>query len=146
VIQWASINGLNVGRSPQEAPRVLDVLQTDELCPWNWGKGKATHDPRRCPKRPDRRAFEGHKMSIEALRDWLPDYAKDLRLNLGTFAAEPSPPAGGAAGLSPRRSRAAMQPTTEAIIVELSCELGDEELAAAKAAAAITGPFRRSCR
>jgi peroxiredoxin (alkyl hydroperoxide reductase subunit C) len=44
-IQWASVNGLNVGRNPQEVLRVLDALQTDELCPCNWEKGKATLDP-----------------------------------------------------------------------------------------------------
>ena len=44
-IQWASVNGLNVGRNPQEVLRVLDALQTDELCPCNWEKGKATLNP-----------------------------------------------------------------------------------------------------
>ncbi|RYJ03878.1 MAG: peroxiredoxin [Acetobacteraceae bacterium] len=39
-IQWASANGLNVGRNPQEVLRVLDALQTDELCPCNWTKGE----------------------------------------------------------------------------------------------------------
>ena len=36
VIQHVTVNGLNVGRNPQEALRVLDALQTDELCPCNW--------------------------------------------------------------------------------------------------------------
>jgi len=44
-IQWASVNGLNVGRNPQEVVRVLDALQTDELCPCNWEKGKETLKP-----------------------------------------------------------------------------------------------------
>jgi len=44
-IQWVSVNGLNVGRNPQEALRVLDALQTDELCPCNWEKGKDTLKP-----------------------------------------------------------------------------------------------------
>ena len=44
-IQWAAANGLNVGRNPQEVLRVLDALQTDELCPCNWEKGKATLQP-----------------------------------------------------------------------------------------------------
>ena len=35
VIQHVSVNGLNVGRNPQEALRILDALQTDELCPCN---------------------------------------------------------------------------------------------------------------
>jgi peroxiredoxin (alkyl hydroperoxide reductase subunit C) len=44
-IQWAAANGLNVGRNPQEVLRVLDALQTDELCPCNWEKGKETLQP-----------------------------------------------------------------------------------------------------
>ncbi|EFH13198.1 peroxiredoxin [Pseudoroseomonas cervicalis] len=44
-IQWASVNGLNVGRNPQEVVRVLDALQTDELCPCNWNKGGDTLNP-----------------------------------------------------------------------------------------------------
>src|SRR5215813_11503201 len=39
VIRFASVNDLNVGRNPQEVLRVLDALQTDELCPCNWKKG-----------------------------------------------------------------------------------------------------------
>lgn len=35
VIQHVSVNGLNVGRNPQEILRILDALQTDELCPCN---------------------------------------------------------------------------------------------------------------
>ncbi|MEK0083574.1 peroxiredoxin [Benzoatithermus flavus] len=42
VIQFVSVNNLNVGRNPQEVLRVLDALQTDELCPCNWQKGQAT--------------------------------------------------------------------------------------------------------
>lgn len=44
-IQWAAVNGLNVGRNPQEVLRVLDALQTDELCPCNWEKGKDVLKP-----------------------------------------------------------------------------------------------------
>jgi len=40
VIQHVTVNGLNVGRNPQETLRVLDALQTDELCPCNWSKGE----------------------------------------------------------------------------------------------------------
>jgi peroxiredoxin (alkyl hydroperoxide reductase subunit C) len=39
VIQFAAVNGLNVGRNPQEVMRVLDALQSDELCPCNWNQG-----------------------------------------------------------------------------------------------------------
>jgi alkyl hydroperoxide reductase subunit AhpC len=42
VIRFASVNDLNVGRNPQEVLRVLDALQTDELCPCNWQKGQET--------------------------------------------------------------------------------------------------------
>jgi peroxiredoxin (alkyl hydroperoxide reductase subunit C) len=42
VIRWASVNDLSVGRSVDEVLRVLDALQTDELCPCNWKKGEPT--------------------------------------------------------------------------------------------------------
>ncbi len=45
VIQHVTVNGLNVGRNPQEVLRVLDALQTDELCPCNWEKGKEVLKP-----------------------------------------------------------------------------------------------------
>lgn len=40
VIRFVSVNDLSVGRNPQEVLRVLDALQTDELCPCNWHKGE----------------------------------------------------------------------------------------------------------
>ena len=42
VIQHVSVNNLNVGRNPEETLRILDGLQTDELCPCNRGIGGAT--------------------------------------------------------------------------------------------------------
>ncbi|MDF2766243.1 MAG: peroxiredoxin [Rhodospirillales bacterium] len=42
VIRFVSVNDLSVGRNPQEVLRVLDALQTDELCPCNWSKGEET--------------------------------------------------------------------------------------------------------
>ena len=42
IIRFAMVNDLGVGRNPQEVLRVLDALQTDELCPCNWQKGEAT--------------------------------------------------------------------------------------------------------
>ena len=42
VIRWVSVNDLNVGRNVKEVIRVLDALQTDELCPCNWVKGEET--------------------------------------------------------------------------------------------------------
>jgi lipoyl-dependent peroxiredoxin subunit C len=41
-IRWASVNDLSVGRNVEEVVRVLDGLQTDELCPCNWTKGEKT--------------------------------------------------------------------------------------------------------
>lgn len=41
IIRFVSIYDLSVGRNPQEVLRVLDALQTDELCPCNWQKGEA---------------------------------------------------------------------------------------------------------
>ncbi|NLC35107.1 MAG: peroxiredoxin [Alcaligenaceae bacterium] len=35
VIQHVSVNHMNVGRNPEEILRVLDALQTEELCPCN---------------------------------------------------------------------------------------------------------------
>ena len=42
IIRWVSVNDLNVGRNVKEVLRTLDALQTDELCPCNWEKGKET--------------------------------------------------------------------------------------------------------
>jgi alkyl hydroperoxide reductase subunit AhpC len=42
VIRFAAVNDLSVGRNPQEVLRVLDALQTDELCPCNWQQGEDT--------------------------------------------------------------------------------------------------------
>ncbi len=42
VIRWASVNDLSVGRNVDEVLRVLDALQTGELCPCNWKQGEST--------------------------------------------------------------------------------------------------------
>jgi peroxiredoxin (alkyl hydroperoxide reductase subunit C) len=42
IIRFASVNDLSVGRNVDEVLRVLDALQTDELCPCNWQKGEPT--------------------------------------------------------------------------------------------------------
>ena len=41
-IQWVSVNPLSFGRSVPEVLRVLDAIQSDELCPCNWQKGQPT--------------------------------------------------------------------------------------------------------
>jgi peroxiredoxin (alkyl hydroperoxide reductase subunit C) len=40
IIRHVSVNDLSVGRNPAEVLRILDALQTDELCPCNWQKGE----------------------------------------------------------------------------------------------------------
>lgn len=42
VIRFVYVTDLSVGRNPKEVLRVLDGLQTDELCPCNWQKGEDT--------------------------------------------------------------------------------------------------------
>ena len=42
IIRFVSVTDLSVGRNIDEVLRVLDALQTDELCPCNWQKGEAT--------------------------------------------------------------------------------------------------------
>ena len=42
VIRFVMVTDLSVGRNTQEVLRVLDALQTDELCPCGWHKGEET--------------------------------------------------------------------------------------------------------
>lgn len=42
IIRFASVNDLSVGRNVDEVLRVLDALQTGELCPCNWKAGEPT--------------------------------------------------------------------------------------------------------
>ncbi len=42
IIRFVSVNDLSVGRNVDEVLRVLDALQTDELCPCNWKEGEKT--------------------------------------------------------------------------------------------------------
>jgi len=77
-------------------------------------------------------------MSIEALKERLPEYAKDIKLNLGSLAAEPSlttQQRAGAFVASALASRNAE--VTRAIISEFGPQLSAEALTAAKAAASI---------
>jgi lipoyl-dependent peroxiredoxin subunit C len=41
-IRHVSVNDTSVGRSSKDVLRVLDALQTGELCPANWQRGEAT--------------------------------------------------------------------------------------------------------
>jgi peroxiredoxin (alkyl hydroperoxide reductase subunit C) len=42
VIRFVSVTDGSVGRNPDEVLRVLDALQSGELCPCNWKKGEET--------------------------------------------------------------------------------------------------------
>jgi peroxiredoxin (alkyl hydroperoxide reductase subunit C) len=42
IIRFVSVTDLDVGRNVEDVVRVLDALQTGELCPCNWKKGDAT--------------------------------------------------------------------------------------------------------
>ena len=42
IIRFVMVTDLSVGRNVKEVLRVLDALQTDELCPCNWQKGEDT--------------------------------------------------------------------------------------------------------
>ena len=42
IIRFATVNDLSVGRNVDEVLRVLDALQTGELCPCNWKAGEPT--------------------------------------------------------------------------------------------------------
>jgi lipoyl-dependent peroxiredoxin subunit C len=41
IVRWVSVNDMKVGRNVKEVVRILDALQTDELCPCNWQPGEA---------------------------------------------------------------------------------------------------------
>jgi alkyl hydroperoxide reductase subunit D len=79
-------------------------------------------------------------VSIESLKDALPDYAKDLKLNLGSLAADPSLNEQQRAGTFVACALAARNAaTTKAIVSEFAPKLSPEALAATKAAASIMG-------
>jgi lipoyl-dependent peroxiredoxin subunit C len=42
IIRFVSVTDMSVGRNVDEVLRVLDALQTDELCPCNWKEGEKT--------------------------------------------------------------------------------------------------------
>jgi alkyl hydroperoxide reductase subunit AhpC len=42
IVRFIYVTDLSVGRNPAEVLRVLDALQTDELCPCNWKPGQET--------------------------------------------------------------------------------------------------------
>jgi alkyl hydroperoxide reductase subunit D len=77
-------------------------------------------------------------MSLESLKAALPDYAKDLRLNLGSLAGEPTLSDEVRAGTFVASALASRNAAvTEAIIAEFAQHLLPEALNAARAAASI---------
>jgi peroxiredoxin (alkyl hydroperoxide reductase subunit C) len=45
IIRFVYVTDLDVGRNPEEVLRVLDALQTGELCPCNWKQGEEVLKP-----------------------------------------------------------------------------------------------------
>ncbi len=79
-------------------------------------------------------------MSLEALRNRLPEYAKDQKLNLGSLATEPVLNEQQRAGAFIASAIAARNPeVTKAVTAEFGPKLSPEALNAAKAAASIMG-------
>jgi alkyl hydroperoxide reductase subunit D len=79
-------------------------------------------------------------MSIEVLKEKLPEYARDLKLNLSSLSTEPALNEQQRAGTFIASALAARhKDTTAAIFAEFAPKLSPEALNAAKAAAAIMG-------
>ena len=79
-------------------------------------------------------------MSVETLKEHLPEYAKDLKLNLSSLAAEPSLSEQQRAGTFIACALASRnEATTKAIVAEFAPKLSSEAQTAARAAAAIMG-------
>ena len=79
-------------------------------------------------------------MSLEALRNSLPEYAKDQKLNLGSLAAEPTLTPQQRAGTFVASALASRNATViKAIVGEFGPQMSPEALVAAKTAASIMG-------
>ncbi|QNT79038.1 carboxymuconolactone decarboxylase family protein [Entomobacter blattae] len=79
-------------------------------------------------------------MSLEALKDVLPDYAKDLRLNLSSLATDPSLSPQQLAGTFIASAIASRNnKLTQALKAEFADKLSNEALQACEGAAAIMG-------
>lgn len=79
-------------------------------------------------------------MSLESIRARLPEYAKDLKLNIGSLATEPVLTQQQRAGTFIAATIASRNAElTRAITAEFGAQLSPEALTAAKAAAAIMG-------
>ncbi|WP_120006335.1 carboxymuconolactone decarboxylase family protein [Teichococcus vastitatis] len=79
-------------------------------------------------------------MSLEALRNRLPDYARDLKLNLGSLSTEPVLTEQQLAGTFVASALASRNAeVSKALVAEFGAKLSPEALTAAKAAAAVMG-------
>jgi len=79
-------------------------------------------------------------MSIQALKDRLPDYAKDLKLNLSTLAGDATLSEAQKSGTFIAAAIASRNPEViEAVLAEFGPRMEPAALTAAKAAAAIMG-------
>jgi alkyl hydroperoxide reductase subunit D len=79
-------------------------------------------------------------MSLESLKTALPDYARDLKLNLGSLAAEPGLTEQQRAGTFAAAAYASRNADViRALLAEFEPKLSPEALGAARAAAAIMG-------
>src|SRR5262249_38941550 len=88
---------------------------------------RVTHEP-----------IQGAPMSLESLKQQLPEYAKDLKLNLSSLASETLLSEQQKAGAFVSSALAARNPAvTEPLIAEFAPRLSPEALTAAKAAASI---------
>jgi lipoyl-dependent peroxiredoxin subunit D len=77
-------------------------------------------------------------MSLQNLRDRLPDYARDIKLNLGSLAAETVLTEKQKAGTFIASALGARNPeVADALLAEFASRLDAKELAAAKAAATV---------
>lgn len=77
-------------------------------------------------------------MSIQTLKERLPEYARDLKLNLGSLATEPALNDEQKAGAFIASAIASRNPEViEAVIAEFTARVAPQTVAAAKAAAAI---------
>jgi alkyl hydroperoxide reductase subunit D len=77
-------------------------------------------------------------MSLQSLKDRLPEHAKDIKLNLGSLATEPALSEKQRAGTFIASALGARNPeVATAILAEFASKLDAKELAAAKAAATV---------
>src|SRR5919107_5738730 len=96
----------------------------------------AGQPPRSAPPAPTTISLKEPAMSLEALRNALPEYAKDQKLNLGSLAAEPALTPQQRAGTFVASALASRNATViKEIVGEFGPQLSPEALNAAKTAA-----------